>query len=197
MTKYMFVLAMSLFFFVLGAHSGPQSSDSLTTYTNDDLGFSYTYPLQLVPNTTSFRRTLNARVTHQEQGIVLVLLSAFEAPIFGKAREGVVITAEDVAPNGGNLEARENLRKATIALSMQGWTVLRENMSTEFDGQQFIRADYKHANPTMFQSVVCTIRRKSILEFIFSAGNEEEVNQLLRSLGTIHFFKPSAKGNSR
>src|SRR5580692_7197497 len=114
MTKYMFVLALSLFLFVLGAQSGRQSSNSLTTYTNDDLGFSYTYPLQLVPNTTNFRRKLNERVRDREQSVVL--LSAFETPIPGKAREGIVITAEDVALYGGRLGARDYLRKVTLAL---------------------------------------------------------------------------------
>jgi hypothetical protein len=194
MTKYMFVLALPLFLFVLGAQSGRQSSNSLTTYTNDDLGFSYTYPLQLVPNTTNFRRKLNERVRDREQSVVL--LSAFETPIPGKAREGIVITAEDVALYGGRLGARDYLRKVTLALSSEGW-IVRENMSAEFGGQKFLRADYQHTNPPMFQSVVCTIRRKSILEFIFSAGSEEEVNQLLRSLTTIRFRGPNPRGNAQ
>jgi hypothetical protein len=196
MTRYMLALAMALLPFVVYPQSRQQSSSSLTTYTSDGLGFSYTYPVQLVPNTADFRRKLNARVRDQDQEQSAVLLSAFETLIPGKAREGVVITAEDVALYGGKLDARDYLRKATMALSRQGWTVLRENMSAEFDGQQFLRADYQHTNPPMFQSVVCTIRRKSVLEFIFSAGSEEEVNQLLRSLGTLHFQGPNARGNS-
>jgi hypothetical protein len=189
MTKYVLALAMILVSVVLGAQSEEKSLKSLTTYTSDTLGFSYTYPPQLVPNTGDFRRKLDARVKDQVQGVVL--FSAFETPIPEKARESVVITAEDAAHYGSNWAAKDCLRKVTIILSRQGWTVLRQNTPAELDGQKSLRSDYEHTNPLMFQSVVCTIRKGSVLEFVFSAGSEEEIDQLYRSVDTIHFQDPT------
>jgi hypothetical protein len=97
MTRYIFALA--LLPVVVFPQSKQQSPSTLTTYTSDALGFSYTYPLQLIPNTGDFRRKLTTHVSDQPTSSVL--FSAFETPVPGKPREGVVITAEDVGVYGG------------------------------------------------------------------------------------------------
>ena len=181
-TTYALVFAVALFPFVLGAQSDQKGPSSLTIYTSDALGFSYSYPVQLVPNTGEFRRKLNAPN-----------FSAFETPTPGKAREGVVITSEDAAQYGPIWNAKRCLHKTSMILSQQGWTVLRTNTPTALDSQTFLRADYQHADPLVFQSAVCTIWKGSVLEFVLSAGSEEEINELFRSLETIHFREPVRK----
>jgi len=139
----------------------------------------------LVPNTGDFRRKLNAAQKAHAQGVVL--FSAFETPSPGKVREGVVIMAEDATHYGANWRAKDCLRKVTIILSRQGWTVLRQDTPAVFDGQNFLRADYMRTNPAVFQSAVCTIWKGSALEFTITGGSEEEIKQIFRTLDTLSF----------
>lgn len=181
------VAALVLGPFILGAQSEEKNANSQRTYINRALGFSYIYPIQLIPNTSDFRRSLRSSQQRDAQGVVL--FSAFEATNPGKARDGVVVTSEDVAHYGTTWDAEHCLRKVTMILSRQDWTVLRQGAPATFDGQNFLRSDYKHTNPLVFQSVVCTIWKESALEFVLSAGSEEEINQLFRSLETLHFWR--------
>jgi hypothetical protein len=188
--KSIVVLTVALIPYVLAAQSEQKSLNSPTTYTSDALGFSYTYPLQLIPNTEEFRRKLG--VSEKDRAHA-VLFSAFETPSPGKAREGVVITSEDAAQYGSFWDAKHCLHKTSTTLAQQGWTVLRTNTPVAFGGQSFLRADYEHANPLVFQSAVCTIWKGSVLQLVLSAGSEEEIDALVRSLDTIHFHEPARK----
>lgn len=187
------MLAVVLVSFVLSAQSDQKSSDTLRTFTSDAFGFSFTYPLQLIRNTGDFRSKLNAP-KNPERGIVL--FSAFETPSPGKSRESVVIMSEDATLYRAKWGAKSCLREATTIQSRQGWVVLRQDTPATFDSQKFFRADYEHTNPLLFESAVCTIWKGSVLEFILSAGSEEEVNQLFQSLDTIRFKRPKSKGDS-
>ncbi len=186
-TKQVIIFAVVLIaYFLLGARAEQMGSSSLTTYTNDALGFSYTYPPQLVRNTTDFRHKLNVPQTDPARGIVL--FSAFETPRPGAAREGVVIMSEKAAINGADWDAKRCVGKITTMLTPQGWKVVRQETPAKIGGQSFFRADYVHRNPVVFQSAVCTIRNGSVLQFILSAGTGEEIDQLFRSLDTIRFY---------
>jgi hypothetical protein len=190
MNRYTLGVAISLVSFFLVARSQDRSSNSLTTYRSDALGFSYTYPSQLIPNTEEFRRKLDAPEKDRAHA---VLFSAFETPSPGKAREGIVITSEDAAQYGPFWDAKHCLHKTSMILSQKGWTVLRTNTPATFGGQTFLRADYEHASPLVFQSAVCTIWKGSVLQLVLSAGSEEEIDQLARSFDTIHFHEPARK----
>lgn len=168
-----------------GARAVQKSPSSKRTYSNAAFGFSYAYPIQLVPNTQYFHQRMKPSENGYAQGVVL--FSAFETPTPGKARDGVVIMYDDVALYGADWDAQHCLRKLTLMQSKLGWTVLRENTSAVFDGQSFLRADYEHSDPLVFQSAVCTIWKGEALQFILSAGSEEEIDQLFRSLDTVRF----------
>lgn len=179
------LLGVVLVLSVLGTSAEQKQQGSSRTYTTARLGFSYTYPIQLIPNSAYFRQEMKPSENGYAQG--LVLFSAFETPTPGKARNGIVIMYDDVALFGADWDAKHCLRKLTLMQSKLGWTVLRQNTSAEFDGQGFLRADYEHTNPLVFQSAVCTIWKGEALQFILSAGSEEEIEQLFQSLNTLHF----------
>jgi hypothetical protein len=168
-----------------GARAEQKGPNSKRTYSNTAFGFSYVYPTQLVPNTQGFSRTTKASENGYAEGVVL--FSAFETPTPGKARDGIVIMYDDVALYGADWDAHHCLRRLTLMQSKLGWTVIRQNTPAEFDGQSFLRADYEHANPVVFQSAVCSIWKGEALQFILSAGSEEEIEQLFQSLNTLHF----------
>jgi hypothetical protein len=191
MTRHALLSAVVLISFVVGACQEQKSSSSPRTYTSTILGFSYTYPAQLIPNTEELRRNLNS--TQKGEVQEGVLFSAFEKPSPPRAREAVVINAENSSIDNANLDVKHCLQKVTIYQSSQGWTVLHQGMPAIFDGQHFLRGDYKKANPLVFQTVICAIWEGSALEFIFSAGTQDEIDQLVRSLDTIRFKKPGSK----
>jgi hypothetical protein len=191
LTRPAFLLAAILVPFVLGACQERTNPNSPRTYTSAILGFSYTYPGQLIPNTEELRRNLNS--TQKGEAQEGVLFSAFERPSPPRAREAVVINAENSSIDKANFDAKHCLQKVTIYQSSQGWAVLRQDMPAIYDGEYFLRGDYQKANPLVFQTVICTIWEGSALEFIFSAGTEDEINQLVRSLETIRFKKPGSR----
>jgi hypothetical protein len=159
---------------------------SASTYTSTRLRLSYTYPIQLVPNTAYFRKRLPPP-KQQEYAQNVVAFSAFETPLPGKAREGIVIMYDDVALYGPDWDAEHCVRRTTMMQSKQGWSVLRRNVPAVFDGQKFVRADYERHNPSVFQSVACTIWNGEALQFILSGATQEEIDDLFRSLATLHF----------
>jgi hypothetical protein len=175
----------------LGTGSTPKSSGDAKIYRSTTFGFSYIYPSQLVPNTEEFRQKLGTVPRGQAQG--QVLFSAFEQPSPGRPRKGVVVTAEDISIYPGNWDAKSCIRKVTLILSKQGWTVLRENIPATIDGREFVRADYQRSNPLLFQSSVCTIWKGNSLNFVFTGGSKEDIEDLLLSLQTVRFQHVSTR----
>jgi len=167
------------------AQSKQESSSPPPTYTNDALGFSYTYPPQLIPNTAEIIDKMRALQKDPAHGTVI--FSAFEVPTPGEARENVVILTEDVSIHGANWDEKSCLRSFTKTVSQQGWTVLRQDTPETFGGHKFLRTDFERGKPVVFQSAVCTIWKGKVLQFFLSAGSEENVNRLFRSLDTIRF----------
>jgi hypothetical protein len=104
----------------------------------------------------------------------------------------VVITYDDVALYGAAWDAAHCLRRATMLRSKTGWTLLRNNIPAVFDGQTFLRADYERT--LVFQAVACTIWNGEALQFAFSAGSRERIDQLFESLNTIRFQHSIRKG---
>jgi hypothetical protein len=167
---------------VIGASSTPQMSSPSRTFTNDTFGFSYSYPSELAANTDDFRQKLKSAQNLRGQGAVL--FSAFEQSSPGRARDAVVITAEETPPNGN---AKSCLEKVTLILLKQDWTVLRENVPVKLGGRDFLRADYQRASPALFQSAVCTVLKGNSLNFVLTAGSKEDIERLFGSLKTIRF----------
>lgn len=170
---------------VVGSHAQERNPTSLRTYTSTTYGFSYSYPMQLVPNSQDFHKRTRPSEKGYRQSVVL--FSAFETPTPGKIRDGVVIMYDDVALYGADWDAKHCLRKLTMIESKHGWRVLRQETPAVFDGQSFLRTDYEQTRPPVFQSAVCTIWRGEALQFILSAGSEQEIDELFRSLNTIRF----------
>jgi len=162
-----------------------RTSSNPPTYTNDALGFSYTYPPQLIPNTAEIIDKMRPLQKDPAHGVVI--FSAFEVPTLGEARENVVIMIEDVSIHGANWDEKSCLRSFTKTVSQKGWTVLRQDTPETFGGHKFLRTDFERGRPVVFQSAVCTIWKGKILQFFLSAGSEENVNRLFRSLDTIRF----------
>jgi len=167
------------------AQSKQESSSPPPTYTNDALGFSYIYPPQLIPNTAEVIDKMSPQQKDSAHG--MVVFSAFEAPTPGEARESVVITTEDVSIYGANWDKDGCLRSFTKLVSQRGWTVLQQDIPETFGGHKFLRADFERGKAVVFQSAVCTIWKGKVLRFFLSAGSEENVNRLVRSLDTIRF----------
>ena len=156
-------------------------------YTSPAFGFSYTYPIQLIRNTADFRSKLGPHVKGERT--TLVLLSAYEAPSATSAREGVVIMAVDGSYFGGLRDGRDYLRTITGPFERQGWVVLRQELPVTIDGHQFFRSDYvfRRKSPPIFESSVCTVRNGYALDFVLAGGSASDIEQLFRSLSTIHF----------
>ncbi len=174
------------------AQSERKSSSSPTTYTNDAIGFSYTYPPQLIPNTAEITDQMRPQQKDPAHGVVI--FSAFEAPTPGEARENVVVLTEDVSIHGANWDEKNCLHAFTKGVSQRGWTVLRQDIPETFGGHTFLRADFERGKPVVFQSAVCTIWKGKALQFFLSAGSKENINRLFRSLDTIRFQSVPSDG---
>jgi hypothetical protein len=159
------------------------------TYTSPAFGFSYTYPIQLIRNTADFRHKLGPHIKGQRT--TLVLFSAYETPSSTIAREGVVIMAVDASYFGGLRDGADYLHRATVALERQGWVVLRQEVPLMIDGHRFFRSDYvfRQKSSPIFESSVCTIRGGYALDFVLTGGSTLDIEQLFRSLSTVHFEK--------
>jgi hypothetical protein len=169
------------------AQNEQKDSMAQRTYTSVDFNFSYVYPRLLIPNTEEFLRGLKPPAGGWPQGHEVVIFSAFQTPILGKARDGIVIMAYGVAKYGADWDAKRCIHRLLGIQSKQGWTTVRQDIPAVFDGRNFFRSDYEKNNPRVIQSTLCTIWKGSALEFILSGGSEYEVEQLFRSLDTLHF----------
>jgi hypothetical protein len=162
------------------------ASDPPRTFVSTEFGFSYKYPAQLIRNTAGFQKRLLPHSAWQRN--LVVLFSAFERPSFPKAREGVVISADDTSYYGGLRTGKDYLPKVRAAMLRQGWIVSKLDYPVDLDGQQFCRADFmRKGKVPIYQSSVCTVRRGYALNFILAGGSEQEIDQLFGSLASIHF----------
>jgi hypothetical protein len=127
-----------------------------------------------------------------------VLLAAFSRPPQARGEEvnaAIVIAAESVATYPGLKEAVQYFGPLTEAAKTQGFTVDEEPYEIAIGTKTLVRGDfYKDVGTrVMRQSTLVMLAHGYAVSFAFSAGTEDEVEELIDGLDFAVGGKPRSK----
>jgi hypothetical protein len=148
-------------------------------YANKFFGFTYNVPQGLIPQSTEFKKHLNDPSRRPAKTYVLFLAAT---PV--KPYKNVAIQAYDAH---GFKDGAAYLEKVASSSIKIGLTVLDRPQQKTLAGNTFFRQDYYSPQGAFFQTHVCTLVQGYALDFVISAKNREDIEQLLNSLNTLQF----------
>ena len=99
----LFLLFFFLGFLVIISHAAPEGTDD-RKFISPSLGFSYTYPLELIRNTQDFRARLKAKESSSKEDVVFSGRVAHPRSFLPTSpRMRVPVIYQDVVPTGARL----------------------------------------------------------------------------------------------
>jgi hypothetical protein len=152
---------------------------SRQTYTNKELGLSYTFASTLVKDaSTSLPKDKNGRV----------LLALWKTPRdFEKPTVTIVTDDPSAYPDHtaiGYLRRIENTAKRYSPPAK----IIDSGREYDLSGFKFYRVDYQFTEPTLIYNTVITGQVKSCeISFQFVARTQKEIDTLVQSTNTVRF----------
>src|SRR5262245_3768885 len=115
----------------------------------------------------------------------------------------VSINADYLAPNSTAKTPKDFLE---IALNAQAgplgeFEALHTDKRYVFGGRQFYRVDMKAkpspGTPVFYQTLICTILRSYAITFSFMAANDDDMEELVRTMESLSFIEPGQMAASQ
>jgi len=167
-----------------GKHSGQSSPDegyvSGTTFTSKFFAFTYKIPEGLMPQSAQLQQH-SIDPSHAPAKDFVLLLAAKPT----KPYENVLIHAQGSARFKDGAEYLESVASTYARL---GVTVLDGPEKKTIGGTTFFREDSYSPKGSFYQTQVCTTSKGYVLDFVLSATNRADIEQLFNSLNTIQFL---------
>jgi hypothetical protein len=152
------------------------------TYTNKELGLTYTFPALLTSNpSTSLPRGKNGRV---------LLLLWKTPPDFEKPNVTILTDDPSVYPDRtpiGYLHRIENTAKRYNPPAK----IMASGREYDFSGIKFYRVDYQFPEPTLtFNTAITGQVGNCEITFQFVARTQREIETFVQSINMVRFSKP-------
>jgi hypothetical protein len=149
------------------------------TFTSKFFGFTYKIPQGMIPQSTQLQQHLNDPSHTPAKDFVFFLAAK---PI--KPYKNILIHAQ---PAAGFKDEASYLEKLAPTYARVGVTVLDSPEKKTIAGQTFFRQDNYSPKGSFYQTHVCTITKGYVLDFVLSANDRADVEQLFDSLNTLQF----------
>jgi hypothetical protein len=158
-----------------------KNNDDSQLYRNSTFGFRYQIPYGWVDRTKNMRGEI-------EVGKGEVLLAAFERPPEATGEtvnSTVMIASESAASYPGLKRAEDFLGPLTELATSEGFKASGEPYALDVESRQLVRADFvKQISDklTMHQCTLVLLTKGQIVSFMFIAGSEDELDEIMDGL---------------
>ena len=159
--------------------STPDGSVSGATFTSRFFGLTYSIPEGLLPQNGRFQEHPNDPSHPSAKDFVLLVAAKPTKPY-----NNVVIHAQSATRVK---DGADYLEEVASTYPRVGVTVLHGPEKETIAGETFFREDTYSPKGSFYQTQVCITSKGYVLDFVLSATNRADVEELFNSLNTIRF----------
>lgn len=172
------------------AQAGPEIGQDRSVYTNTVLGFRYVPPSAMQDETKTARANVQADASQSRSGKALDLLLALASGSDDTSPSWQTITVESYPR-----QALSNLDDTAAVAKMSGWVLglarpVPPTKMTVLSGQSFSVSVFGYQEGMIRRGAIVwtTIRKGSLLSFVFAGNSPEQIKAITETMKSLQFF---------